>query len=363
MRKALIGVLVLVALVTVLAACTGPSGTVGPAGAGRSRGSCRSRRCGRSPPVLPALLGPPVPLGLLAPLQSRRRSLQPESCSICHKNVGTMHQASYDQLYQDGVIQVTDLKYSFAAPDKSTVSFKMTKDGAPFDARKAQGLSIYFTAYNGKKFQFEPYAASKSLAGKLAYDGNGGVTTSVTGTVDYAQVPGLIVVFGRNETIGTIPGTRVAQNKYPFATLLKTGAGVDYKSAANVAGCVKCHTDPYLKHGYIYGEVGKDPTTDFYTCKACHLDNGPGDHFEWQLALDNPKLAADFLSGKVKLTPEQEAQYAYNTSLMNDVHMSHSMEFPYPQSMASCVTCHEGKLDTVLADVNFTVATARAVTP
>ena len=33
---------------------------------------------------------------------------------------------------------------------------------------------------------------------------------------------------------------------------------------------------------------------------------------------------------------------------MNDVHMSHAMEFPYPQSMSNCVTCHEGKLDTVL---------------
>ena len=26
--------------------------------------------------------------------------------------------------------------------------------------------------------------------------------------------------------------------------------------------------------------------TDFYTCKACHLDNGTGGHFEWQLLVE-----------------------------------------------------------------------------
>ena len=57
-----------------------------------------------------------------------------------------------------------------------------------------------------------------------------------------------------------------------------------------------------------------------------------------------------FLAGDGQADAEQEKQYAYKTTLMNDVHMSHAMEFPYPQSMSSCVTCHAGKLDTVLAD-------------
>jgi OmcA/MtrC family decaheme c-type cytochrome len=48
---------------------------------------------------------------------------------------------------------------------------------------------------------------------------------------------------------------------------------------------------------------------------------------------------------------------------MNDVHMSHSMEFPYPQSMSNCVTCHEGKLDVVLADANFKVETCKSCHP
>ncbi len=298
-------------------------------------------------------------------------NVQPESCVICHSKAGAAHQESYDDLYQDGGIKVTDVTYSFTAnPDTTKITFKMTKNGAPFDAREADALSINFVPYTGKGFE----AADRlSLKGTLTYDGAGGNTSTLvekaptaSGYVDYSdlsKVPGLIVVYGRDETIGTIPGSRVTQNKYPFAAILKTGAGVDYVSAANNAGCVKCHTDPYLKHGYIYAEVGHDAATDFYTCKACHLDNGKGGHFEWQLLVDNPPLAADYLAGKTKLTAAQETQYAYKTSLMNDVHMSHAMEFPYPQSMANCVTCHLGKLDTVLADAKFTVQTCKSCHP
>ncbi|MCL5996262.1 MAG: hypothetical protein M1546_09425, partial [Chloroflexi bacterium] len=263
-------------------------------------------------------------------------------------------------MYQDGVIKVADLAYSFEAPDKSTVSFKMTKNDVPFDGRNAIGLSIYFVPYAGSKFQFEPAADRLSLKGKLTYDGQGGLTSVITGTQNVGAVDGLIVVFGRNEDVGQLPA-RVNQTKYPFAALLVTGKGVDYVSPANVSGCEKCHTTPYLKHGYIYGEVGGDAKTDFYTCKACHLDNGIGGHFEWQLAVDNPELWVKYNGGAGEpLTDAQQKQYAYNTTLMNDVHMSHAMEFPYPQSMSNCVTCHEGKLDTVLADANFTVATCKS---
>ena len=56
---------------------------------------------------------------------------QPETCVICHKDLGAKHQASYDELYQDGVIQVTDLAYTYTGPDTTTtVTLKMTKDGA-----------------------------------------------------------------------------------------------------------------------------------------------------------------------------------------------------------------------------------------
>ncbi|MCB0234705.1 MAG: hypothetical protein KDG58_10875, partial [Anaerolineae bacterium] len=93
------------------------------------------------------------------------------------------------------------------------------------------------------------------------------------------------------------------------------------------------------------------------------MDNGEGGHFEWQLLVTDPALAQQYLAGEVELTEEQQAQFAYNTSLMNDVHMSHAMEFPYPQSMANCATCHEGKLDTILTDANFTVSTCKSCHP
>ncbi len=284
---------------------------------------------------------------------------EPESCVTCHPEAGAKHQASYDEQYQDKVIQVTELKYSFAAPDQSTVSFKMTKNGLPFDAKSADSLAIYFVPFSKGKFQFDPPAARLSLKGALKTDGSGGVTTTMTKTADYSKVDGLVVVYGYDEKTGSLPA-RVTLNKYPFAALLKTGAGVTYASAANNAGCEKCHSIPYLKHGYIYGQVGGDKSTDFYTCKACHLDNGEGGHFEWQLLVSDPAKAVEVLADATKITKEITTTYAYETSLMNDVHMSHAMEFPYPQSMANCVTCHEGKLDKALADTNFTVKVCKS---
>ena len=190
-------------------------------------------------------------------------------------------------MYQDGVIKVTDLDYSFSGPDASTVTFKMTKDGAPFDARKADTWAIYFAQYADGKFQFEPAAERLTLKGKtLDYDGDGGITTTITGTTDLSQVPGMVVVYGADEHGRVRCPRRIRQVKYPFAGVLETGGGVDYVSAANNDGCEKCHTDPYLKHGYINGLVNGEAGTDFYTCKACHLDNGEGGHFEWQLLVD-----------------------------------------------------------------------------
>jgi hypothetical protein len=72
--------------------------------------------------------------------------------------------------------------------------------------------------------------------------------------------------------------------------------------------------------------------------------------------VDNPfNWATD-----VARTPEEDALYAYDRTLLNDVHMSHAMEFPYPQSMATCNTCHEGKLAQVLDDSQFTAATCQS---
>jgi OmcA/MtrC family decaheme c-type cytochrome len=287
-------------------------------------------------------------------------STPPETCTVCHKDAGEKHQVSYDALYQDGVIKVSNMAYSFAAPNRTVITFKITKNGAAFNANDADSLAIQFVPYTGNGFEG---AGRVSLKGTITCDANGNCTNTLVGNVpNVGNTAGLIALYGTDEIVGELPA-RIRLGKFPFAAILETGSGVDYESAANNAGCEKCHTTPYLKHGYIYAQVNGDPSNDFYTCKACHLDNGKGGHFEWQLLVDNPALAADFLAGKVKLTPEQEAQYAYKTSLMNDVHMSHSMEFPYPQSMANCVTCHEGKLDQVLSDANFTIETCKSCHP
>jgi OmcA/MtrC family decaheme c-type cytochrome len=93
-------------------------------------------------------------------------------------------------------------------------------------------------------------------------------------------------------------------------------------------------------------------------------DEPAGGHLIWQLLVDNPQLAAAFEADEDILTPAQELQYAYKTRLMNDVHMSHAMEFAYPQSMANCATCHEGKLTSaVLTDNNFTIETCKSCHP
>ena len=94
------------------------------------------------------------------------------------------------------------------------------------------------------------------------------------------------------------------------------------------------------------------------------MDNGNGGHFIWQLLVDNPQRAASFeAAGETGLTPAETAQYAYKKRLMNDVHMSHAMEFAYPQSMANCATCHEGKLASILRDSNFTIETCKSCHP
>ena len=177
---------------------------------------------------------------------------------------------------------------------------------------------------------------------------------------------GIIEINGRDDRQGTLASpSRVQLSLFPFAAILETGpAGVDYVSAATVSGCEKCHTVPYLKHGFIYGRVGGDNATDFYTCKGCHNDNGTGGHHIWQLLGDNPQRAASFeAAGETGLTPAETLQYAYKKRLMNDVHMSHAFEFAYPQSMGNCATCHEGKLPATLTDNNFVIETCKSCHP
>jgi len=321
-------------------------------------------------------------------------ALNLESCAICHddQNVrnGDAHQADYDQRFQDQVVVVTNMAYAYNPADNThNVTFRLTKNGQPLPCTEittgapADSLSIGFAEYNPATRSFDPPAPltsrlSLGSQSTLTYDSGTDLCTStvpdsnVLGTVgDLSLLNGIIELNGRDDRQGTLASpSRVQLALFPFAGLLKTGpsagAAVDYASAANVSGCEKCHTVPYLKHGFIYGRIGGvagDTATDFYTCKGCHMDNGTGGHLIWQLLVDNPQLAAAFEADENILTPAQEDQYAYKTRLMNDVHMSHAMEFAYPQSMANCATCHEGKLTDVLTDNNFVIETCKSCHP
>ena len=127
----------------------------------------------------------------------------------------------------------------------------MAKDGAPFSAKAADSVGIYFFPYTGTAFQFEPAASRLTLKGDIACDGAGVCTSTLVGEGDayatnFSSVNGLIVIYGRDETVGSLPA-RVALNMSPFAGLLETGAGVDYVSAANHWTC--CQSPWWMSPG------------------------------------------------------------------------------------------------------------------
>jgi OmcA/MtrC family decaheme c-type cytochrome len=147
------------------------------------------------------------------------------------------------------------------------------------------------------------------------------------------------------------------------ASASKVYGTIDYASNANVSGCEKCHVAPYSKHGYRQARVAGLP--DLASCKACHTDQRGGTDQLWQILADDPAsyLTTPVVDGELEYTADQLAKYAYTANIMNDTHMSHAMEFAYPQSMANCVTCHEGKLTAILADANFTLKTCKSCHP
>ena len=350
-------VMAIFAMILSLVGCSGSDGSAGPPGKD---------------------VDPAVVNDLTAKIDALSQGgANPETCVTCHKGStpvarsGPMHQAKYKEFYQDGVVKIVAGSMAIATngTDTTTLTFKMTKNGANFDCRDADSLGSYWAKYDAATKTY-PDDLSLATSATKAYDGAGGctLTRKVTADADKARVaaitagPGIVQIYGTDEIVGSITagGRRVTQGKYPFAGVLKIGA-VDYSTAANVSGCEGCHTQPFLKHGYIYGKVTDNAgaTTEFYTCKGCHYDQRNGGHQFWQILKDNPARAAEINSGSA-LTDAEKTKYAYKAKLMNDVHMSHAMEFAYPQSMRNCVQCHAGKIDTVLADDKFKAETCKS---
>jgi len=309
---------------------TGPAGPQGPAG-----------------PTGPA--GPPG--------QDLTAVVEPESCSICHSNVGqNTHQAVYDD-YVDSTLamQITEVKSVAAAGGTFdvTMTFKLTKDGMPYiDADGLPGLKqkrFYVQGYDSATRSF-PNALNKALSNPVAVAGQPGTyKVSATG-VSYAPEKSNAEAYGY-----VALGVLATEGMTLYGDVDNAGKSFgnvsSYDSYANVEGCELCHGAPYRKHGYRAAAVNGLP--DFAACKVCHMDDRAGGHEEWQQIVDDPVAWGNGDSAKL---PE----YAYKRTVMNDVHMSHAMEFPYPQSMANCATCHEGKMDKVTANEFFVAETCKS---
>ena len=341
------------ALGLLLAGCSGGSdGAPGAAGAAGADGQD---------------VDPAVVADLQAQITELQDQVKLESCATCHRDAGDEHQAVYDQ-YTDAsaFTLVIDEASVVSVPNGDnfdvTMEFTITKNGAPYVDAGLAGVS--------KK----KYAAVKYDDATRDFGGAGGASvfdfgspthlgdgkyrvTKTAATFDPTAVNADIVVYIADDML---EGVGSGYSMWGNSASDGVHYGVPtYTTTANVSACENCHGTPYLKHS------GERPAhieglQDFVACKICHLDDKAGSHQAWQLLVDDP---AAYAAQDGVLTDEQKATYAYKRNVMNDVHMSHAMEFAYPQSMANCATCHAGKLTSILTDANFTLTTCKSCHP
>jgi len=301
-------------------------------------------------------------------------SVEPEGCVWCHKEAGEDHREDYVRYIDKSTLDLAiDKVESIPNSDgtfTTTIEFTIKKYGLPFideDGLPSLGQkTLYAVTYDSATSTFDN---SKGFPSKdIVALGEGRYSVTVT-DIKYApeQSNGQVYAYVADGPIHTEPAGHVHLYDNVASAAMAFGDVATYESPANVSGCENCHGKPYMKHGYRNPKVAG--LSDFSSCKSCHYDTRNGGHPDWQLQADNPARFAE-LTGVAaaaaaagdkehdsigeNLTDDEKAKYAYKAKLMNDVHMAHSMEFPYPQSMTNCATCHEAKLDRVLADENFT---------
>lgn len=321
-------------------------------------------------------------------------SINAESCAVCHSGYGvSKHQAVYDAYADTSAFTVT-INSVVSVPNAtdpakfdSTMTFTILKDGVAYiDVDGLPSLDqkrFYAVKYNSATRQFTDaitYATAATGAVATPNDyikslGGGQYSTTKTAVAYAPEASNAAAYVYIADDKLTTEGMQLYDNVYNAGKAYgDVGA---YASAANVAGCEKCHGTPYMKHGYRAAAV--TGLSDFAACKTCHYDTRTGGHQSWQLLVDDPEqyatlyelakaaaTAGDTAHDSVEenMTATEKTTYAYTANVMNDTHMSHAMEFAYPQSMANCVVCHEGKLDTLtLTDANFTSATCKSCHP
>jgi OmcA/MtrC family decaheme c-type cytochrome len=336
------------------------------------------------------------------PISAAVAAAEVESCATCHGGVGEQHQAFYDLSYNSP----SNLELKFATTDISsvnvavdsytvTLNFTITDRGLPYqdalntDATGFLGLdqARFYTVqhFAGAAEEYlnscrlRIFAVVDAANGEYSVTSRAGDECKFAPETSNAQVYGYITR-GEASVHSSVAGSEfqgshvhlyddVSNWAVAFGTAVDGAAG-SYLSAANSQGCEKCHGTPYLKHGYRAAIVENIP--EFAACKVCHYDNRSGGHEDWQYMVDQPLAWANDALSKT----EVETTYAYTANIMNDVHMSHAMEFPYPQSAANCATCHgqlyddEGaaiagtdKLATVLDNSNFQMETCMSCHP
>lgn len=356
-------ILVVSAMAFAMGGCSGDDGKDGADGAPGPEG-----------PVGPE--GPPGP-GLDA-IQAAIDSAQVESCETCHGDAGAFHQAEYDKFADDTNPNSLTMTFdnlvvlpSIAGGFDLTLDFSISRNGAPYiDPIGAppsfESLSIYIAEYDSTTGEYYNSAGGFAFglsAANAASNGNGTYTLFQNVPVDPTAFGGGAIL-GRladglldteDDNYAPADGRRVLMYAdYAEASWL-IGDMATFESAANVEACQACHGTPYRKHGNLPAVVDGSP--DFTYCRGCHNNSAAGGHPEWQQEQDDPLTWA--VDGPAGGTPEQIARWAYERTLQQDVHMSHAMHLPYPQSMATCNTCHEGKLAQVLDNSNFTWETCQ----
>jgi OmcA/MtrC family decaheme c-type cytochrome len=349
--------LVVTIIAFALSGCEGSDGAAGAAGATGAVGPA-------GPPGPPG----PVPDEVAAAIESSKI----ESCGTCHDGVGGGHQAIYSAYNDASAFEMTFTNFTSVNNGgvfDVTLEFTILKDGMPFtDFDNLDQKRFYVDRFDGTAGiggYGEYYEAFQGLSGFTMVAPGDYVATRTGLTYDptvSGQVYGYIaqgVLFTHDSPSSELPaGSHVhlyddmASAAIGFGDGAATGAD-PYVSAANVEGCEKCHGAPYLKHGFRAAQVAGIP--DFASCKVCHNDDGNGGHTEWQYMVDEPFNWATGVA--------ETADYSYFRNVMNDTHMSHAMEFPYPMSMSNCNTCHEGKLTRVLDDAQFTAETCKSCHP
>ena len=317
----------------------------------------------------------PVPSAVQAAIDTA----QVESCGTCHGDAGAYHQAEYDKYAQDNnpnTLTMTfddlDVVAAVGGGFDLTLDFSIWKNGAPYidpiGARPSfDSLSIYVAEYDSATGEFYNSAGGFAFglsASNAASNGDGtytlvqnvpvNPTTFGGGAIMGRLVDGLLDT--EDDNYAPSDGRRVQMYADNAAASWLIGDMAAFDSPANVDACAACHGTPYRKHGNSPGMVADAP--DFTYCRGCHNDTANGGHKEWQQEQDDALTwATDGLAGA---TQEQLDRWDYKRTLLNDVHMSHAMHLPYPQSMATCNTCHEGKLAQVLDNSNFTWETCQS---